>query len=155
MVTQEHWAIEGRNLVRSATLEEFKENPAFVKALNDDRRAAVQGFVRAMFARPQPEGYVERLTRAALRMRLEDSMALFPKHLAREHWRGITARFTRPLLYIVTERLREQGENMKRERPATRLEVFEKAGHAIFLDEPERFNVLLEAFAADALAKAA
>ena len=33
VVTQEHWAIEGRNLVRSATLEEFKENPAFVKGM--------------------------------------------------------------------------------------------------------------------------
>jgi molybdopterin-containing oxidoreductase family iron-sulfur binding subunit len=32
-VTQEHWAIEGRNLVRSATLEEFKKNPAFVKEM--------------------------------------------------------------------------------------------------------------------------
>ncbi|MEZ5416308.1 MAG: TAT-variant-translocated molybdopterin oxidoreductase [Vicinamibacterales bacterium] len=27
--TQDHWSIEGRNLVRSAKLEEFKENPAF------------------------------------------------------------------------------------------------------------------------------
>ena len=27
--TQDHWSIEGRNLVRSATLEEYKENPAF------------------------------------------------------------------------------------------------------------------------------
>jgi len=27
--TQDHWAIEGRNLVRSATLEEYKANPAF------------------------------------------------------------------------------------------------------------------------------
>jgi MoCo/4Fe-4S cofactor protein with predicted Tat translocation signal len=32
-MTQEHWAIEGRNLVRSATLEEFKANPAFVKGM--------------------------------------------------------------------------------------------------------------------------
>jgi len=32
-VTQEHWAIEGRNLVRSATLEEFKNNPAFVREM--------------------------------------------------------------------------------------------------------------------------
>ncbi len=32
-ITQEHWAIEGRNLIRSATLEEFKENPAFVKTM--------------------------------------------------------------------------------------------------------------------------
>jgi MoCo/4Fe-4S cofactor protein with predicted Tat translocation signal len=32
-VTQEHWAIEGRNLIRSATLEDFKKNPAFVKEM--------------------------------------------------------------------------------------------------------------------------
>ena len=31
--TQDHWAIEGRNILRSATLEEFKENPAFVKEM--------------------------------------------------------------------------------------------------------------------------
>ncbi len=29
--TQDHWSIEGRNLIRSATLEEFKAKPTFVK----------------------------------------------------------------------------------------------------------------------------
>jgi molybdopterin-containing oxidoreductase family iron-sulfur binding subunit len=32
-MTQEHWAIEGRNLIRSATLEDFKKNPSFVKEM--------------------------------------------------------------------------------------------------------------------------
>jgi molybdopterin-containing oxidoreductase family iron-sulfur binding subunit len=36
-ITQEHWAIEGRNLVRSATLEEFKANPAFVKEMEHQK----------------------------------------------------------------------------------------------------------------------
>ena len=31
--TQDHWSIDGRNIVRSATLEEFKKNPAFVKEM--------------------------------------------------------------------------------------------------------------------------
>jgi molybdopterin-containing oxidoreductase family iron-sulfur binding subunit len=31
--TQDHWSIEGRNIIRSATLEEFKANPAFVKEM--------------------------------------------------------------------------------------------------------------------------
>ena len=31
--TQDHWSIEGRNIIRSATLEEFKAQPAFVKAM--------------------------------------------------------------------------------------------------------------------------
>ena len=29
--TQDHWSIEGRNIIRSATLEEFKATPTFVK----------------------------------------------------------------------------------------------------------------------------
>ena len=36
-ITQEHWAIEGRNLVRSATLEDFKKNPAFVKEMEHSK----------------------------------------------------------------------------------------------------------------------
>ena len=31
--TQDHWSIEGRNIIRSATLEEFTANPAFVKEM--------------------------------------------------------------------------------------------------------------------------
>jgi molybdopterin-containing oxidoreductase family iron-sulfur binding subunit len=31
--TQDHWSIEGRNIVRSATLDEFKANPSFVKGM--------------------------------------------------------------------------------------------------------------------------
>ena len=31
--TQDHWSIEGRNIVRSATLEDFKAKPAFAKEM--------------------------------------------------------------------------------------------------------------------------
>jgi len=31
--TQDHWSIEGRNIVRSATLEDFKAKPAFAKGM--------------------------------------------------------------------------------------------------------------------------
>ena len=33
MSTQDHWTIEGRNIVRSAPLEEFKANPTFAKEM--------------------------------------------------------------------------------------------------------------------------
>ena len=145
--------VAGLVLIDSAVgqLPALPENPEFVKALNEDREKAVGGFVKAMFARAQPEQSLKRLTQEALRIPLEQSLALFPKHLQREHWRGITARFHKPLMYVVTERLRPQGGNMKRERPATRVEVFEQAGHALFVDEPERFNALLAEFATAAL----
>ena len=35
--TQDHWSIDGRNIVRSARLDEFKANPAFAKAMEHSR----------------------------------------------------------------------------------------------------------------------
>jgi molybdopterin-containing oxidoreductase family iron-sulfur binding subunit len=35
-ITQEHWSIEGRALVREATLEHYREDPEFVKKLGGD-----------------------------------------------------------------------------------------------------------------------
>ncbi len=35
-VTQEHWSIEGRDLVREATVERYREDPTFVKKLGGD-----------------------------------------------------------------------------------------------------------------------
>jgi pimeloyl-ACP methyl ester carboxylesterase len=52
------------------------------------------------------------------------------------------------LLYVVTPQFAEQAANLKRHRPGTRIEVFAEAGHTLFVDEPQRFNALLENFLA-------
>ena len=55
-ITQEHWAIEGRNLVRSATLEGFKENPAFVKEMEHSPEAK-EGKRISLYADREYKGY--------------------------------------------------------------------------------------------------
>ena len=67
--------------------------------------------------------------------------------MPREHWRAATHAVRAPLLYVVTPQLAEQAANLLRNRPGTETAVFESAGHALFVDEPERFNALLEDFA--------
>ena len=42
--------------------------------------------------------------------------------------------------------LEHLAELVEKNRPATQIEVFETAGHALFVDEPERFNALLSGF---------
>ena len=121
----------------------------FQADLRRDRRAALDGFVRAIFRTPQSEAALAALTESAMRMPLEASLGLFPSGLAREHWRGITRGFNRPLLYAVSAQFAEQAANLKQQRPATRIEVFAEAGHALFADEPARFATLLEAFIAE------
>ncbi|HEX4597323.1 MAG TPA: alpha/beta hydrolase [Burkholderiaceae bacterium] len=119
----------------------------FISDLRADRAATVERFVRGMFAKPRAEGEIEHLKQAALRMPLEAAIALLSYPFPREHWRNIARSFAKPLCYCVTSHYVEQARNLQRERPATRVEWFEHAGHALFVDEPERFNRIVDQFA--------
>jgi microsomal epoxide hydrolase len=99
-----------------------------------------------MFKRPRPEAQIEQIKQAALKMPLEAAIALLSYPFPREHWRAIARSFAKPLCYCVTDRYLEQARNLQRERPATRVEWFEHAGHALFVDEPERFNRVVSDF---------
>ena len=63
--------------------------------------------------------------------------------MPRSYWRSALHSTRRPVLYVVRPHWREQGRNLVRTHPNARMEVFEIAGHALFVDEPERFNRLL------------
>jgi non-heme chloroperoxidase len=118
--------------------------PSFQDELRRDRAKAVEAFLRAIFGTPQPEETIAALRHAALRMPLEASLEMFPgDRIPRERWRGTVAAFRKPLLYAVTPQFAAQAKRLKAHRPATRVEIFENAGHALFVDEPARFNALL------------
>jgi microsomal epoxide hydrolase len=118
----------------------------FKESLRGNRRRALNEFVRAIFKTQRPESEVSALVKGALRMRLEDSLALLSYPVTREHWRAAAHGVRAPLLYVVTPQLAEQAANLARNRPGTETVLFERAGHALFVDEPERFNALIEDF---------
>ena len=118
----------------------------FLKRLRADRAATLDRFVRGMFAAPPPESLIAEVTRSALRTSLEQSIALLSYPLPREHWRNIARALRVPLAYLVTRRFAEQAQNLKAARPATTIEVFDGAGHALFIDQPARFGASLDAF---------
>jgi len=51
--TQEHWSMEGRDIVREANLDEFKENPAFVTAIG------MEGHSPAIYGDYTPEQFAK------------------------------------------------------------------------------------------------
>jgi microsomal epoxide hydrolase len=116
--------------------------------LRRDRAAALDRFVRAMFRTPRPEDELAALTVSASQMPLDASLALLAYPYRREHWRTAAHAVKVPLLYAVTPQFAAQAGNLKRNRPATHTAVFEHAGHALFVDEPARFNALLADFVA-------
>lgn len=108
-----------------------------------ERRARRAAFVASMFAHDPGPDYRARLTDQALRMTVEDERRLLAYDAPREYWRAAVHSTGRPVLYVVRPRWREQGENLVRTHADASLTVFEDAGHALFVDEPERFNALL------------
>ncbi|WP_425988626.1 alpha/beta fold hydrolase [Brevundimonas sp. TWP2-3-2] len=108
-----------------------------------ERRARRSAFVASIFAHDPGTDYRARLTDQALRMTVEDERRLLAYDVPREYWRAAVHATERPVLYVVRPRWREQGENLVRTHPDASLTVFEDAGHALFVDEPERFNALL------------
>ncbi|MDP2605198.1 MAG: alpha/beta hydrolase [Deltaproteobacteria bacterium] len=142
--------LAGLVLVDSSVGEEPAPPPggAFTQRLQEDRGKTLEEFVRAIFAKPRPDGEVDALVRQAKKLPLEESLALLSYPFERTHWRRIAHGFAKPLLYAVTQQFEAQALNLQKNRPATQIEIFKDAGHALFVDESERFNSLLARFAA-------
>ena len=114
--------------------------------LQADRKRVTDRFVRGMYKRPQPEGYLQRIMAASLRTPTNTAVTLGASFSAVGDWRKILHAIDRPLLFVVTEPQRKQAEGVSADVPSTRVEVFERAGHALFVDETDRFNRVLEDF---------
>ena len=141
--------LAGLVLVDSSVGEEPapKEDGSFLKALRADRDKNLDGFVRAIFKRPRSDSEVTALVKGAKRISMENSVALLSYPFPRTHWKQIVHGYSKPLLYAVTAQFAEQARNLQKNRKGTKVEFFRDAGHALFVDEPERFNALITRFA--------
>ena len=110
------------------------------------RPEAMKAFVRAMFHHPQPASYLDRLTQATLHTPPDASRLLLAYPVPRSYWKEAVYATKVPVLYVIRPRWVAQGENLVRNRPDTEMEVFSDAGHALFVDEPARFNSVTEEF---------
>lgn len=109
------------------------------------RRRSRAEFVGRLFTTDPGEAYRARLTDDALRMSPEQERQLLSYTPPRTFWRETLYATSRPLLYVIRPRLEAQGQAVAA-RPDTQVVTFDRAGHALFVDEAERFNGLLTDF---------
>jgi len=107
------------------------------------REVSVARFIRAMFHRPPGETYLHRLIETALRTPPDASAALLAYPVPRSYWKAAVYSIRRPVLYIVTSRLRGQAGNLAAHDPVAETQVFAGSGHALFVDEPDRFDAAM------------
>ncbi len=129
--------------------EESAGEIAFLKYVASSMRAnrlpALRAFVQSMYGRPPPEGHLERVVKAVQSTAEDTGLALLVGRI------GFQARLDQialPSLIVLS------GQNSKRERIALEarqlkspeIHVFDGAGHALFVDEADKFNALLDSF---------
>ena len=110
------------------------------------REVAMARFVRGMFHRPQSEAYLDELTETALRTPPDASAALLSYPVPRTFWRDAIYMVRKPILYIVTPRLAGQAENLQARHPGVQADIYADAGHALFIDDGNRFNAEMLGF---------
>jgi microsomal epoxide hydrolase len=120
----------------------------FFTNLRQRRDATVRGFVAGMYRTPQEAAYLDGISREAQRMPVEASIRLLSYPRPREFWRDSLYAVRRPVYFAVTPRLRGQAEAVAQRHPVPTVEIFETAGHALFVDEAARFNASIDDFLA-------
>ncbi len=106
----------------------------------------MRAFVRAMFHTPQSPDYLDRLTQTCLITPEPAARALLDYRVPRTVWRNAVYSAGVPILYCVRPGLAGQAQNLARNDPAAESVIFADAGHALFIDDAQRFNAVLANF---------
>ena len=99
-----------------------------------------------MYVQPQSQEYIDRVTEMSLKTptsaaaTLMVASAVGPDTDMRQYF----GKIDKPLLYVGVLAKKPQTDVLKAAVPSARIELLDGAGHALFVDQAQRFNALLE-----------
>jgi microsomal epoxide hydrolase len=131
-----------------------RQNPAIVSVLSQwthqlqqHRQKEADVFVRAMYKKPQPENYIQRVKHATLEVPTDSAVALIYNMISVTDFSSAFARINRPMLFAYEPGLQPNAEFLKAKLgDKVRLERFDEDGHALFVDDPVKFNRMVDEF---------
>jgi microsomal epoxide hydrolase len=138
-------------LIDNSVGENPPPRPEPVPRYNRHRRPVpyptmMRAFVRGMFHTPQSPDYLDRLTQTCLITPEPAARALLDYRVPRTVWRNAVYAAGVPILYCVRPGLAGQAGNLARNDPQAESVIFADAGHALFIDDAQRFNAVLANF---------
>ena len=115
--------------------------------LQQDRRQQADGFVRSMYKKPQTEQYLKNVVDASVQVPADTAVVLIYNMLAVKDFSTGLSKMNRPVLFAYQPDTQPSADYIKSKLgDKVRLERFDGDGHALFADEPEKFNRVLEEF---------
>jgi microsomal epoxide hydrolase len=123
-----------------------RERAAFIHRFQTDRAAFTADFVRRLFATPPGDAYLAGLTRDSLAVPTSAAVSMLTDLYLENDMRAVVASIDVPVLVAVRPAHALQATTVAALLPSAETEIFERAGHALFVDEADRFNRRCEAF---------
>jgi non-heme chloroperoxidase len=131
----------------SASTQEARDfRSTMLRNFQADRKQFAHTFVRGMYHKPQPEAYLESVTTASLKTPTNSAVAMLAEFAVKNDFRPLLPKIKIPVLAVMTENNRAAVQLITSTVPGSQGEVFEDAGHCLFVDDADRFNALLESF---------
>jgi non-heme chloroperoxidase len=124
----------------------------WMNVLQQDRQKQADEFIRSMFKKPQPEDYLKRLTDASTQVPADTAVVLIYNMIAVKDFSPGLARLaamktSHPVLFAYQPETQQTADFLKLKLgDKVRLERFDGDGHALFVDEPEKFDRVVEDF---------
>ena len=153
--TQEH----GTNKIRALVLVDWDiidNEPEYFTSrfisLQVQREVWTRGFVKEIFLNPPSEKYLEAITQAALSVptnataiMIANIILMGPNDLS-----PVVDSLDRPALFVYSslDWAVEAADEVRQHWPESRVEVINETSHALFVDQPKRFNEVLDEFIA-------
>ncbi len=140
--------VDGFVVIDDSLLKIF---PTFLRTMEMDRRGFTERFVKSMYKKSQSQAYLDRVTAESLKTPTNSAMALQVGVLGHPDWSVTFAKLANtPTLFVYEDQLNKQAELLKEKLPSLKTELFAGSGHALFVDEPDKFNQAVEQFLSDA-----
>ncbi len=135
------------NVYTPSTQEERDRRYTMLHNFQADRKQFAATFVRGMYHKPQTEPYLESVTAASLKTPTNSAVAMLAEFAVKNDLRPVLPKLNIPVLGCHDGKqplLRRNSSVLS--VPGSQAEVFEDAGHCLFVDDADRFNTLLETF---------
>jgi non-heme chloroperoxidase len=131
-----------------------KQDPQFITAMmgmyrqvQTNRAEFTERFVRGMYHHPQSEEYLERVIAVSLQMPPDLAVSASASSISRADWSPAIHRLDRPVLVMCEAALKTMAADpIAALVPSARVELFNDAGHALFVDDAEHFDRTLQEF---------
>lgn len=111
-----------------------------------DREANTRAFIKSIFKQQKPDSFLEKLIETAKNTPTNTAMTLIYNYILQD-FRPLLPTIQTPTLIATIDgpRLNYMTE-MQKMLPCAEMKLFQSAGHALFADQPDQFNQILEQF---------